>query len=576
MIKKIDAKINFIIKKIDSFPLWIMGFFLFIVVFWPYVRMGTASVFPWHDQLDENILNYVLTARHFGQNLKILPEMMSGINASALQPFAPLFVPLYYFFNSFTAFVLQYAFVFIVAFGGMYFCVKEISDSNILSCILAVTFSLLPFWPVYGCAVAGIPMVLYAIINLARHKKLVISYVLITIFVLTAHLVFTGYGVLGFWTCFLIYSALVRKNSIPCIIGYFYMIVAYIIENIDLFKEMLFGEEGYVSHRAEFVNSSLPFSDTVDYFINGGQHDQTFHKNLIIPIIILIILGLVFYKKLSESKRKVLYYSIAGFVSLILIALWRVFWRSEFVTIWRNKQDNIFRYFNFERFFWLCPAAWLIEFLLCIYIFWEINKFAMLQIILVLMLLFPTAKATLYNSYYFMSVNQQNNGSGITGYITWEAYYSDDVMSQIEDAIGKDMTTYRVAHVGMNPTPALMHGFYTIDGYAGTYPLEYKHKFRKIMEKELEIFPEAATYYDKWGSRCYLFNSQCGNAFMLGKASAVVFNSFQFDWDLLKEMGCEYIFSGGEMSEHDKDGLEFVGNFTSDTSYWNVWVYKIL
>lgn len=59
-------------------------------------------------------------------------------------------------------------------------------------------------------------------------------------------------------------------------------------------------------------------------------------------------------------------------------------------------------------------------------------------------------------------------------------------MQEIDDAIGRDKSTYRVAHLGISPAPSLMHGFYTVDGYSNNYSLEYKHRFREVIAAELE------------------------------------------------------------------------------------------
>lgn len=106
---------------------------------------------------------------------------------------------------------------------------------------------------------------------------------------------------------------------------------------------------------------------------------------------------------------------------------------------------------------------------------------------------------------------------GVTGYISWKSYFSEELMQELDETIGRDKTTYRVAHLGISPAPALLHGFYTADGYSNNYPLEYKHKFRKVIEKELEKTDEAAVYFDTWGNRCYLFNATTGTNWMVGK-----------------------------------------------------------
>ena len=111
---------NCFIQKLDRKPLWLLGIVLQLLVFVPYLIMGENSVFVWHDLMDENILHYVLPARHMGEHLSAYPEMMGGLQSSALQPFALLFIPLYRLFSPFVAFVIQYAIVFAIAFYGFF------------------------------------------------------------------------------------------------------------------------------------------------------------------------------------------------------------------------------------------------------------------------------------------------------------------------------------------------------------------------------------------------------------------------------------------------------------------------
>ncbi|MBR5943967.1 MAG: hypothetical protein IKZ94_03360, partial [Lachnospiraceae bacterium] len=108
------------------------------------------------------------------------------------------------------------------------------------------------------------------------------------------------------------------------------------------------------------------------------------------------------------------------------------------------------------------------------------------------------------------------------------------------------------------------------------YPLDYKHKIREVIADELSLSPASADYFDHWGSRCYLYNSQSGTSFMNGKKNEVTYSDLKYDYKLLKDMGCEYLFSCGEITDAPLEGLDFIGAFTSDTSYWKVWVYKIL
>ena len=198
-VKKIYRKIEDILKWLDNSKLWIIGLIIATVVFAPYIYMGESSVFPWHDQLDENILHYVLTARHLGENINRIPEMMSGVNVSAITPYGVFFVLLYAVFTPFVAFVIQYLIVFVIAFGGMYALIKYQTDSSIIAFMCAGLYSLLPFFPVYGSSVAAIPMMLFAVILLEKKENMVVAYVLIAIYVTTSSLFFTGYSILFFW-----------------------------------------------------------------------------------------------------------------------------------------------------------------------------------------------------------------------------------------------------------------------------------------------------------------------------------------------------------------------------------------
>ena len=167
--------INKLINRLDKSPLWILGVILEVIVLIPFDILGKRSAFVWHDQMDETILHYVFSAKHMFDGLKVYPEMMSGLSKTAFQPNAYLFVPLYRIFDPFVAFLLSYAVIFAFAFYGMYALVKKLTSSSIIALICAGLFAMLPFYPVYGGAVAGVPMAAYAIICLSNKEKKVID-----------------------------------------------------------------------------------------------------------------------------------------------------------------------------------------------------------------------------------------------------------------------------------------------------------------------------------------------------------------------------------------------------------------
>lgn len=467
----------------------------------------------------------------------------------------------------------------------MYFCVKELTDSSILALISAGCFSLLPLYPIYGLSEMGIPLVIYVFIRLWKGKRPLVSLVLLAYFGLASHLVCTGYVVLGFWVIGLAVSLALRRQSRWLTGAFFLLCGIYVLENKSLFAELLLGQGAYISHREEMVSYAMPFWKTVwDVFINSAQHASSLHRHLILPVVISLAVGAVLYKKMEKADRNRYCCAFGGLLLLFGIALFYGFCHWEPVVGFKNSLQGFLHYFQIERFYWLYPAGWYLEFALCASFLWKFGMGSkgvfrdvvpILKLCLLAVILYPTLQMVKVNSYLYMNVNQYNNGSGITGYISWESYYAEDLMQQLEDAIGRPMSTYRVAHLGICPAPALMHGFYTVDGYSNNYPLEYKHRFRKVIAKELDKNEPMRLYFDEWGNRCYLFNGTTGNAWMIGKNAQIEYEDLQFDMEVLRDLGCEYLFSCGEIKTAEEMGLELMGCYETDTSYWRIWLYEL-
>ena len=469
---------------------------------------------------------------------------------------------------------------FVLAFLGMYLLVKESTESSILAVIAGACFCVLPLYPVYGLSEFGIPLVAYAFLCLWKRKRILPALMCTLLFGLTSHLVYTGYVVLGLWLlALLVASFQKRKNKWP-VLGFAELLVTYVIVNWSLILEILVGDSSYVSHREEMVSSATPFFETFwSLFRNSAQHAPSLHKYLILPIVIFLLLG-AFCKK-EETDRMIYKAAVINFLFLIGIALFYAFCHMTVVVDFKNSVTGFLHYFQIHRFYWLYPADWYLEFALAAAVLWRTkvphtdSRMLPGKLLILAVCLLPTLQLLKVNSGMYLNVNQINNGSGITGYISWESWFSEDLMQEIDDAIGRDKSTYRVAHLGISPAPALMHGFYTVDGYSNNYPLEYKHRFREVIAPEIEKNEEVRVYFDTWGNRCYLFNSITGNYMRLQKGNTLVYEGLEFDMEALRELGCEYLFSGAEIGDADRMGMELVGYFETEDSYWGIWVYRL-
>ena len=579
ILHRIGSCLGSFVLWLDAHSLWWTGILFLGITFLPYLVLKEGSVFEIHDQLDETLLTYVLNARHLSDHSGFFPEILGGISASGMQPSAILFIPLYRWLPTFWAFLVQYLVVCACGYFGMYACTRKITGSSILGVVTAVCFALLPIQPVYGLSAWGVPLLLYAILCLYQKKRLGSSMLLILLFGLTTHLVLIGYVVLSFWAVHMVWQGL-HKRLNPWSAGGFALLTGtYVAVNHNLFLELLLGQSSYVSHREELINNGYPFFETVrDVFLNSSQHAVSLHKYLILPILVLLLVEAIRYGKL-EQQEKIRFRAAAGvFLVLAGIALLFGICRCQWVAELKNGVSGFLRYFQAERYYWLYPALWYLDFALVFSIWWKRKgpwQITLVKCLALLLLLLPTLNLIKPAAYFYRNVNQYNNGSDITGYISWESYYAEDLMSDIEQVIGRDMSTYRVAHLGISPAPSLMHGFYTVDGYSNNYPLEYKHKFRRVIGEELLKNEETRLYFDRWGSRCYLFNGASGTYWNLSKYDNVKYEKLDFDMEALKDLGCEYLFSGGEILCAEDLGLKLIGYFETEKSFWGIWLYAV-
>lgn len=564
---------------LDGKSLWWLGFILLAGIFTPFLLLGEKSVFEIHDQLDETLMTYILNARYLFTGTKVYPEMLGGVNASGMQPSAVLFIPLYRILPAFAAFVLQYMIVCASGFFGMYLCVRKLTESSILALMTAGIFCMLPIQPVYGLSVLGAPLLIYGFLCLYHREKRMLSFVLIAFFGLTTHLVLIGYVVLTFWGLAVLAMLFTKKINGWLCGGFAFLTGIYVAVNHSLFVELLLGQGGYVSHREELVNYGTPFWQNVkDVLMNSAQHVPVYHNYLIVPIIAFLLSCILYYPRLSAWGKRTLKLSIGILVTIFLIAVIYGACKSQPVADWKNSMSGFFRYFQLERYYWLYSTLWYLEAALLLGIFWreKIKWFPQtLKLLLICAILLPTVLLVKKASILYRNVNQMNNGSEITGYISWEGYYAEDLMEELDAFIGRDKSSYRVAHLGISPAPSLLHGFYTIDGYSNNYPLEYKHAFRRIIEKELDKNYLTKAYFDEWGSRCYLFNSESGNYWLVAKDSGFRYQDIQLNVEQMIQLGCEYLFSGGEILNAEELGLKPLGYFETEESYWGIWLYGL-
>jgi hypothetical protein len=105
--------------------------------------------------------------------------------------------------------------------------------------------------------------------------------------------------------------------------------------------------------------------------------------------------------------------------------------------------------------------------------------------------------------------------------------------------------------------------------------LSYKQRFREIIAEELEKSDRWRKYFDRWGSRCYVYVSELDELFIF-KDSKHVVNNLELNIAALKALGGEYVFSGVQIMNAQAAGLDLLRVFESERGIRRVFLYQVL
>lgn len=560
--------------------LFLLGGILIVTLgYIPYIVLGKGSVFDITDQLDDEILTYVLTAKHLFDGQTIYPEIMCGLSYKSMLPPAMLSTLLYVIFSPFYAFLINQYFISVVAFIGMYLLCSHLLRNIFVSFCAAVIFSYLPFFSVYGLSIMGVPLLLYALLKLYKNENRLLYYGIVIFHCFCSAFHLTGYIIIG---CTILISLIsfLKKDTRKGFLGASLLLLfGYLIQAYPLVLQILGIGSQEPSHREEFMIAGMSFWEGFrTVFINGFSHGISYHKFIILPAVAVSLYGICRYQKLSEERRKELKLIWGLFSAAVMIAVFFALFHCYTIVSLRNKIGGIIKYFQIDRFYWFYPIIWyLMLACICSFIYGQVHK-KYIAGTLCLLLLTITGFFVLWNSNFKKNFRQMIN-SETSNQITWADFYSEnlfcEIASYIETQSGLHQEEYRVGNLGIHPAVSIMNGFYTIDGYSNNYSLNYKHEFREIIAYELSQNEYNKAYFDHWGNRCYIFASDYNGCAILGKKEHFVFNDFIIQNEKLKELGCHYIISAGEILNPERTGLTLCKIFERDDSYYRVYLYKV-
>lgn len=545
-------------------------------------------VVNYHDQLDGEVIGYILHAKYLFQGVEAYPEMMNGISPNGLFPPSPLTVLIYRFMEPHMAFIVNAIFCTLCGYIGMYLCIKEITKDRMTAMITGVLFAYLPLLSVYGLCQYGLPMLFYALYCLYQKRHIGISLFGVALYGAMSSLVLIGYAVLGFGALFILRLLIKKewKEHIWLMIGGLLLFLVYLLTNYELVLQVFGYGEFYVSHKEVIVRYGQDFWQSFcTIFFSGTVHTPTHQTVIAVYAMILILISLLNMRKDWITEKTELYVLYACYGGNLFFAFFYACYQSDLIAGLRNQAGGIFKEFQADRLFWLSVPLWYMIFGICLHItletachFFENRKkwYGIGLCFASALLLLFSAATVFYYSDFNKNLHRLKDGEAYAQ-ITWKDFYAPDVFDCVDAYIGEDTSQINTLSFGIYPAAALYNGYNCLDGYSNNYSRNYMKQFREIIAGELKKSEKLADYFDQWGCRCYLLSAELGSQrFMYPKDSGISCEQISFDFSKAKEMGAEYVFSAIRLP-HGTKGLELVRNepFETDTSYYEIYLYKV-
>ncbi len=543
-----------------------------------YVLLGQGSYIQVHDQMDGEILNYMYQAKYLGQGDVIL-EFMNGMDKSSMTPPAPLAVLVYKLLPPFAAYVAVQWLVVVIGFLGMYYLCKYLGMQPEIGFLAGILFAYIPFYPTYGLAALGQPLLILCYLKFIRGEKAWPALLGILFYAVMSSLTLVGFvwiilGILHVLYLFYKKQFTEMRRSMGAVV---LLTVSYVCTNLDLFAS-LFGS-GFTTHREEMtLNPTVKlFGKLWELLFTGGSYSPTYAAPVLVIAVFMICIGAVRKSEGSKMRSRRLAALLSGILTLSVMA---VLWNAGPVVELRNAIGGMVTYFQADRVYWIFPFLWMMVFALTLeYAAYMAGCYsdypvkAILYAISVLLFLFQGVcifrDCTLNKNIRLLLVNGYEQ-------VTWESIYMEDVFEKIEEVVEPDKSTYSVVSLGMYPSVALYNGFTCADGYSNNYDLEYKHAFRRIIAGELAKSSQVQTYFDDWGNRCYLATAQRGFDAMVEKGSGFVYKEPSFHLAAMEEMNIRYIFAAAPVEGDEYEEMLVEGSpFSSGSSYYEVYIYDL-
>lgn len=560
---------------IRKHPLYFGLAFLLIPYLAWFTILGGDSYVTIHDNLDSEFAFIQLLLNSddpVGLDINyVLESLMNGIPRYSFRTGINITFVFFALFPAIYAYIVNHLVVHLIGYLGMYFLLKRyfIKHNHCIVLCVSLCFGYLSYYHLqYGISLAGQPALLYAFLNILNRRQNWCDWLIIGAFPFFSFLIVT----LPFFVPLLILIGMFSYWKTRDFNGkYFFSLILICFINVlvelPLIYSVLFAND-FVSHRTVwnqfelYGHPSLPQFFT-NIYISLKQTQYHAGKFYPFPIILALVTGWFFRNRFGFTSRV---------VSIIIVAI--IVWvgLNKTLIFYLGEHIEILRSFNSERFYFILPFLWLLLFAIILNEYdWHNQKQKFLAGVFMTFLaggVVANNKELVMNSKLLAGVHVEEP--------TFNQFYDPNLFYEIKKIMGSDFTDgKKVLSIGMFPNIAQYNGLNTLDSYQNNYDLEYKKKFRKIISGELAKSNSLNTYFDKWGSRCYVFSAEIGKNYMIGKNSDLFIGAIDLDIDQIRKMDGKYIISALPINEFNDPSVKFVKSVSSEDSFWKIYIYQL-
>jgi len=603
---------------------------LSIFYFLPYILFGSNSIVTVHDNLDCFIPYYRMYSENglflkFDAPTKGFSEMSTLYYGHVNFTITPL---LFNFFNTFVAYSINYCLSILLGFFSMYILLRKIGFiiNPTISILVSACYAILPVDPNLSFAVNSLPLIIVVFFHFASQSKFSWKIMLILFYPIISTFTMTGIFILGCWIIGAIVLWIKNKQfNLNLFVGFLLLCIGYILTDLRLFYVMFvlktpLNRSVFTVLPDEIMMQIKTFLHSlVHYIATGYYHAASFQLIIIIPIVFLVFLFVlitlihIMQKQQGTlfSKIKIALDKTVNPVKLFLLLTFSIFiiyfiaalYDSGLLNYFIAKYIPLLKGFDWGRVWFFNRILWYVVFALSLQFIWEIKTTVLkiniggsqkklkippflprlsVWLFVFLQLGYIMLTPVEYNDPVKTWVNElaiktgiakkMMPGKNIEAFVSYKEFFAEELFDKIKKDIS--YTDERVVAFGYHPSVLMYNGFNCIDGYNNSYPLSYMKRFRALIEPELEINQFAREYYDSWGGRMYLYNTEFD--FNPTRNKVITPIKLNIDMNVFKnDFGGKYIVSSMAISNSDSLDLKLIKKYDSKKSIYAIYLYTI-